>query len=390
MLYIYWCKSSLALEISVQNSQNEPYNIANQGAKCKHKLNIQMLLNDNSSQLSLDQHPKPIVSLISNCLSDINRETIRNRNGVLTEGVLNPFRFSYSGIEGMIPVLDIIPDDIFTSTGMTTARNYFINAVKYSINAGARVVLLAASTKRLFGDGTELKRMFPETIFTIGDNGTALALLKQIDCVITDLTYESPIVIIGAGFLGETAIGYLEAKGYKKIIVISKHKIKLPGIKYHYCSLDHYIRSAEFEGASLILGCAHNHNIQSRQLAAIMLERLILIDVAVPKAFPLSLFSSLNGEIKRFDGGDFEIKKLKMHFPPQLAGLNFEGEFYGCFTEALLLALSNYKGNCDFFEISERNINTINLLLGNYKDDIVVSMKNFGQSVPGYEDVLTY
>lgn len=331
---------------------------------------------------------KPIVSMISNCISENNRNILREKYGYLSTGVLNPFEFSYNGSNGIIPPLDIIPEDIFTSCGMKTAKDYFIKAVEYSIDAGAKVILLAASTKRLFGNGCELKAMFPNAIFTIGDNGTALAFIRQIDFVTKNIFIDSPILVLGAGFLGETAISHLKSKGYRKVIIISRHKIKGSTLKYHYTSLDEYIHSVDFEGASLMLGCAHNHDVQTHQLEALIRDRLIILDVAVPKAIPLSIVSSLNGKVKRFDGGDFEIKNLKFNFMPQHVGLNFEGEFYGCFTEALLLALSNYKGDCDFFQVTDSNMDLIRSLLKTYNNDFFVSMKNFGQTVEGYEGLL--
>jgi predicted amino acid dehydrogenase len=330
----------------------------------------------------------PIVSMISNCLSDTHRDMIRKQNNYLCKGVLNPLEFSYNGINGIIPLLDIIPEDIFTSRCMKTAKDYFINAVRCSIDAGAKVILLAASTKRLFGNGSELKAMFPDTLFTIGDNGTALAFLRQIDYVTKNISIDSPILVLGAGFLGETAISHLKRKGYQKVIIISRHKIKGSTLKYHYTSIDEYRHSVDFEGASIMLVCAHNHDVQTEQLDALIRERLIILDVAVPKAIPLSIISSLNGKVKRFDGGDFEIKNLKLNFTPQHAGLNFEGEFYGCFTESLLLALSNYKGNSDFFQVSDSNMDVINTILKQYNNDFFISMKNFGQTVAGYDELL--
>jgi hypothetical protein len=101
---------------------------------------------------------KPIVSMISNCISVDNRNINKERCGYLTTGVLNPFEFSYKEHHGIIPALDIVPEEIFTSFGMKKAQDYFIKAVEYSIEAGAKVILLAASTKRLFGNGCKNMR----------------------------------------------------------------------------------------------------------------------------------------------------------------------------------------------------------------------------------------
>ena len=335
------------------------------------------------------KHQKiPIVSMISNYLSTNHRDLLRERNGYLSDGVLNPFEFSYNNIHGIVPIIDIIPEELFSSSGMRKAKEYFINAVENSIERGVKVILLAASTKRLFGNGSELKTMFPNIVFTIGDNGTALAFIKQIDYVIKNRSVDSPVIVVGTGFLGETAIGFLKANGFKKVIIISRQNKKIyPNYSIHE-TLDNYINSTDFEGASLLLGCAHNHNIQFYQLKQLIREQLIIIDVAVPKAVPFSITSLLDKNVSRFDGGDFEIKNLKLHFQPQLAGLNFEGEFYGCFTEALLLALSNYKGDNDFFHITENNMKLIQTLANDCYPDFGISMKNFGQPVSGFKELL--
>ena len=332
---------------------------------------------------------KPIVSMISNCLCEEYQKMGREINGYLTEGVINPLTFSYNDSYGIVPILDILPEEIFTVSGTKRAKDYFLKAVEYSVEEGVKVILLAASTKRLFGKGTELRSLFPNTTFTIGDNGTAFAFLKQIEYVTRDFPKDSPVVVIGMGFLGEAAIGFLNSQGFQKVIIISHHVIKkLPG-NIQFQSLDEYIGSKSFEGASLILGCAHNHHVTASQINAMIRERLIIIDVAVPKAVSLSMISSLHHNIFRFDGGDFVIKNLKLHFPPQVIGLNSNTEFYGCFTEAFVLALSDYEGDSDFFNVTDHNMDTIKSLMEKYSTDIFVSMKNFGQPVSKYESVLT-
>jgi hypothetical protein len=333
---------------------------------------------------------KPIVSMISNCIDENNRNIIKQRNGYLTTGVYNPYWFAYKNHDGIILPLDFTPDEIFCTSGMKRAKDYFLNAVNYSILQGVKVILLAASTKRIFGDGKELKSLYPDILFTIGDNGTALAILKQIEYVTKNLDKDSPIIVLGAGFLGETAITFLKENGFNNIIVISRHKVNSLDLKYCYQSLDEYIGSTDYEGASLLVACAHNHCIRTEQLNALINDKLIILDVAVPKAVPYSIISSLNEKVARFDGGDFEIMNLKFNFPYQLTGFNFEGEFYGCFTEALLLALNNHKGNNDFFKVTKDNINIIRSLIENNKNDFVISMKNFGKIVPEYEDILKF
>lgn len=331
---------------------------------------------------------KPKVSLISNCLNRENREFLRLRNGFLCSGVLNPFEFSYKVTNGIIPIIDIIPDELFTTSGMKNARNCFIRAVEFSVDSGAEVVLLAASTKRLFGNGDELKTMFPETIFTIGDNGTALAFIKQIEYLTSHISVHQPVMIIGAGFLGEVAFNYLSDKGFEKIIIISRHKLKFLKPFSQFCSIDNYLHSNKVAEVALILGCAHTHQITAQHLLDLNNDRIFVLDVAVPKALPLSVISQLNGKIIRFDAGDFYIQDLKLHFPHYLAGLSFEGEFYGCFTEALVLSTTENIKQYDFFKVSETNMKFIRSIIQTYNKDFHISLRNFGKPIAGFSEKL--
>lgn len=331
---------------------------------------------------------KPIVALISNCLSKDNSEYINASSNLCAEGVLKPYSFSYKNQKGIIPVLDILPTEMLSVSGMKKSKKYFINAVKYAVKQGVKVILLAASTKRLFGDGSELKSLFPDVTFTIGDNGTTLAFLKQIDYVTQNTNKQKPVVVLGAGFLGEMAINHLKSKGFQKIIVISKHRIKNQKSEYQFTSLDSYIASDVFEKASLFLGCAHNHAVTLLQLEALVEKQLVIIDVAVPNAVPKEIMDENDNRFARFDGGDYEIKNLELDFNFQQVGLNFKNEFYGCFTEAFLLAMNTHNSNNDFFKVNNKNLDFISQLLSKYKDDITVSNRNFGQLVKGFNHQL--
>ncbi|MGY5352229.1 hypothetical protein ACXGQW_06665 [Wenyingzhuangia sp. IMCC45533] len=351
-----------------------------------------MLTEASSVLISPDQstQSKPIIALISNCLSPLNRDFIRNSDNYCAEGVLKPYEFSYKGHQGMIPVLDILPTEMLSISGMKKAKKYFINAVKHASDKGVKVVLLAASTKRLFGDGTELKKLFPNILFTIGDNGTALAFLKQIEYVSKSISKKDPVIVLGAGFLGETAIQYLKEEGYQKIVVISKHRVISNETDLQFTSLDAYAESDAFEKASLFLGCAHNHNVTKQQLEHICKQQLIIIDVAVPNAVPKHLIDESDKRFARFDGGDYEIKNLELQFDHQLVGLNFKNEFYGCFTEAFLLAITKNKGDIDYFKVNKQNIAAVKNMFQKFGDDISVSHKSFGKTVTGFKDKLSF
>lgn len=333
---------------------------------------------------------KPVVALISNCLNDTHQNFIQNSDHFCADGVLHPYKFSYKNHHGIIPVLDILPTEMLSISGMKKAKEYFINAVKYAVGQGVKVILLAASTKRLFGNGSELKKQFPNILFTIGDNGTALAFLKQIEYVTTNLPKTAPIVVLGAGFLGEAAISYLKDNGYQKIVIISKHRVKMHEEELQFTSIDKYINSEYFCGANLFLGCAHNHNVQKEQLEKLVKKQLIVLDVAVPNSVPKDMIDENDTRFARFDGGDYEIENLKLDFDYHLVGLNFKTEFYGCFTEAFLLAITQNKGDIDYFKVNPKNIDTVRSMFQKFGDDISVSHKSFGKAVKGFKDKLYF
>jgi hypothetical protein len=95
-------------------------------------------------------------------------------------GHFNGPRFSINGIGGRIRVMDCVTEDLLSSRGRKKAKEQFISAADWAEKHGAKVVLLAASTKRLFGEeGKTIKELFPNLIFTIGDSGTMLMLLGE-------------------------------------------------------------------------------------------------------------------------------------------------------------------------------------------------------------------
>ena len=91
-------------------------------------------------------------------------------------------RIYLNDVAARIRGLYVTAEELMSKQGRQLAKRQFISAVQWADRRGAKVVLLAASTKRLFGrDGAELKAMFPHMLFTIGDNGTALLLCQ--DCL---------------------------------------------------------------------------------------------------------------------------------------------------------------------------------------------------------------
>jgi hypothetical protein len=115
------------------------------------------------------------VVFISNLRDDIDR---RRYVGYINAkcGHFNANRFWFGNISGRVRVINSTAADIFTVKGRKKAQAQFISAVEWAERKGVRVVLFAATTKRLFSAEKmeQLKLEFPSIVFTIGDNGTGV------------------------------------------------------------------------------------------------------------------------------------------------------------------------------------------------------------------------
>lgn len=346
-------------------------------------LEYSTLSNTSEETIELVSTEAPAVAIITNFIDENHRTLVLNRHGFLEPGVFSPVKFEYKGNTAHVYFLDMLPHDIFSIQKAKEAKENFKKALNYASASGIRVALLAASTKRLFGNGKELRELFPEMTFTIGDNGTALSFLTQIDFLSNKIDKVKPVVVLGSGFLGNAAIAHLSSKGFEKIIAISKHKPKEENAAVYYTSLDEYIASDDFDKVSLFLGCAHNHDVQTEQLNALIEDKLHIIDVAVPKSITPSIVEPLKEKVVRFDGGNYEIKNLD--FPNfEDVGVSYQGELYGCFTEAFLLGMGGNKNKANFFEVNQENMGTIKALIQSHDTDFRADMKNFGTPVTDF------
>ena len=116
-------------------------------------------------------------------------------------------------IAGQVISLTSTTEECFKLSKKREVKRKFIAATEHAVKKGARVILLAASTKRLFGrDGKYLKEKFPNVIFTIGDNGTGLILIKDVFDAIkkSNLKKGAKIVVVGPyGILGRIVLNAL-------------------------------------------------------------------------------------------------------------------------------------------------------------------------------------
>lgn len=261
-------------------------------------------------------------------------------------------RYWFGSVSARVRALAITAEEMATSEGRIRAREYFIDAVKWAEKRGVKVILLAAHTKRLFGNGDSLRRQFPGILFVIGDNGTfsllendALRALKESNV----LPGSSRIAILGPyGHLGEAMLRTLLRNGYD-VIGAGPNGPRLSDIRNRY----HIQTCLAFEGigkVDAVIACANNESIcltaESVDLLRRESRRLLVVDVAEPPNFKLEEWRRCKQFVVRQDAGNAYNPKL--HYV--LGALSYrmfrqrQGETFGCFSEAIALARAIQEG----------------------------------------------
>jgi hypothetical protein len=300
----------------------------------------------------------------------------------------------------LIP-LNSLPSNYLTRQGIIKARVQFLQALKYSVEKlGAEVVLLAASTKRLFGkeanirindegypdkNGFTLQELYSDIFFTNGDNGTAIILNKEIDNILSNVSQnhkDNSVLINGLGFLGTDALKHIieKHKYLNKIYVISKYSMELSEIiaENHirvYDSITN-ITQKDAQNISAIINCTHNPDslITSDVINYFQNGQTVhVIDVAVPYGFPEEEFMKCKN-VSRQDGGNAYIAEgLEFYFNPEICGLT-DNVLYGCFAEAMCIGAylkeyPNQKENLkdyDWFNVNDRTKEFVRKLFQKY------------------------
>ena len=164
------------------------------------------------------QKEKVDVVFISNFRDDAERQKYLIHSQIGSE-FIDGFRINMGEVYGRLKIINTDTYELLTTKGRRKAKKQFLSATKWAVDNGAKVVLLAASTKRLFGrEAKELKEKFPNVVFTIGDNGTAhLLICDTLNAIETKgiSKEQGKIVVLGAyGILGEAMVEALTFKGY--------------------------------------------------------------------------------------------------------------------------------------------------------------------------------
>lgn len=319
----------------------------------------------------------PLIGIIANSTSLVNRQDLVEELGEPHNGFFNSLKFKFKDMLGEIVPLDIQPNDILEKTGFETGKKAMFYAVKYLVEAGAKVICFTASTKRLPGKlGQEIKKLYPEIIFTIGDNSTMISFIALMNHFLSKLDKENDAVAcLGAGFLGEQAVGTFLKHGFKKVTLLSEQRVDCfpPGISV-INSLENLPRDLKF-----LAGCSHKYQINPKTFSTLFAELAVIVDVCVPPVVNFDVYKALPLGVSRYDAGDFYLRDVKYQFKPSILRFPEPHFWYGCFTEAVMLNMAYQDGcklsNYNFFEINSQNKELINGYLK--KEDVLVPVINF-------------
>lgn len=278
-------------------------------------------------------------------------------------------RYWIAGTSGRTIALDCVAEDFATEAGRKRIRNLFVSAVEDIAKKDVKVVLLAASTKRLFeGDEIDfLKKRFPQITFTIGDNGTNLMLGKDTMKALSraKLNRNNRIAVLGAyGFLGKMITNLLVDQGYQ-VIGVGRRQEELSQMKKKY-GIEVAQKFEDVGKVDAVVACTHSNNYclnsQSIDILRRKGKKLLVIDVAEPSNLKYKEYKKNEACVVRQDAGNTFSPKLRYVLGPvsyKMFRLS-RGVTFGCFAETLSLSYALKKGikidEKKWFEVNQENM----------------------------------
>lgn len=321
----------------------------------------------------------PVIGIIANSTSPSNRLDLIKELGEPRNGFFGPLKFSFGDLSGEIIALDIQPNEILEISGMTKAKRGMFGALEYLSGRGIKVNCFTASTKRLPGrSGREVKELYPDITFSIGDNATMVSYLAILDHFLSDPGFDKKndeIVCLGAGFLGLKSVEHMLQNACEKITIVSEQK--LVNLPQTITVLDSPQKLPE--NIKIFMSCSHKYQLDPLTFGKKLAPNAIIVDVAVPPGINREIYNSLPKTVSRFDAGDFFLADIKYDFPPKILSFPTVGFWYGCFSEAVMLAIARESGKnlqeYNFFEVNQMNSDLISYYL--HQQIVSVPLINF-------------
>jgi len=293
------------------------------------------------------------------CITNLETSAQKEFMGLHHREVANGLRFSLGSSLGRYVLINQSAKDI--DRDKTEARILSRRAIEGAVTNGAKVVLFAASLKRIFSSEElrEFRWEFPGVTFTLGDNGTVWSLLCEVFRAVEELglNSDSKILITGPnGLLGSVVRFILEKHGYSNLILASAYG------------------ENPFEqavGVELVIACSHRDRVR---LTADVLKKIahpirgvLVIDPCRPAALVEREFLKCPpGVVKRRDAGNTYNPRIRYIFPLgaevilRQLGLS-NSRLLGCFSEAIALA-GEKRGDLEGIDFLSVNCGALGLI----------------------------
>jgi predicted amino acid dehydrogenase len=314
---------------------------------------------------------RPMVDVVF--ITNLRDEAERQRyfgSWVPRDGHANGPRVYLDGVAGRVRGIYVTAEEMLTKEGRRKAQQQFIAACEWAESKGAKVVLLAASTKRLFGrDGKTLQQHFPNLLFTIGDNGTAHMLWADAHRALLKATLipkRTRVLVIGPyGILGNHMTQRLLKTGYE-VIGFGANEAALAETAEQY-GIAVASRIQDIAPVDAVVACTHSAAAKLSPACVAHLQKpgrkLLVIDVAEPANLDIDAYAACRNQVIRQDAGTAYSSRLSYVLGPiswRMLMLN-RGVVFGCFAEAMTLYHAIYQlgqtqlADIDWFVVNDAN-----------------------------------
>lgn len=285
-------------------------------------------------------------------------------------GHSNGARIYLNGVSGQVRGISVTAEQLLSKSGRQRAKKIAIDAIAWSRQRGAKIVLLAASTKRLFGrDGAELKQLFPDLLFTIGDNGTSMLLCRDVDRALAQAHLNhgnSRILVLGPyGILGTAVTEHLTARHFDVVGYGANQKALAQMAEDYGITVADDIDAVGKVDA--VVACTHSATARLNEDSIERLRKhnrkLLVVDVAEPANLDQNTYQLCRDRVIRQDAGNAYSPQLTYVLGGISSGmLNLLPHVaFGCFAESLALYHAIYREhnhvllNQDWFHVDAAN-----------------------------------
>lgn len=236
------------------------------------------------------------------------------------------------------------------------AQKLFVQAVDRAVAKGAKVILLAANTKSIFGRGDtareRLAKLYPGIVFTLGDNLTAAFINETIEKATEknrlDREEANTLIVAPRGLLGRSSAHFVtQGLRFTNVwglfnpndgIAVASHNAEEIGIRPA-------VSFSDLAGKiDMVVACGAQSYYELTPSVIKLIKRpkshLIVVDPCEPANVREETLSAMDHQLLYYKAGNGYNLKLKYILGKQAArvlGME-ENLFWGCFSETFVLA----------------------------------------------------